>query len=881
MKILRVYDTSPGEIPKSAVEVVALPFATFAFPTEEGCERCALGKRNTAPIKRPFSYDEKKAGKALLVVLSQTVNANNKTISFLYSTISKIWKGPIYFDFAVRCASVLNDISPTNVDACRAYMQTSIAEIKPTLILAMGANAIYSLLGRSVDTMSVRRGFAFLSTRTPVVMFFDPSLIFSNRFISQVFESDLQWALTHRFELPPYDAEARVIQTVSESKEAADDLRSAVWLSIDAEWSGVPYRKLELLSIACVPRGKSYAYVWDRESLKNAEICAELAKLLEDDCARKVGQNIKSDAHALWCGLGIRLRGVVYDARLMRKILDPEAQTRLKTMAELVGMGGHKEEAEQYLDDAEKNINVCLKVAHATFHGETCKLTKQATPRYDKAMLILDKAVAEDIRSTDDPKSFAFALIPQTVLLRYNAADAIATDRLVDLFETDIADSEENFYVWNRLIRPTIEPIIELEKWGIAVSKDAILSYQEMLILKLTDAHRKLIAHTGPDFNPASSHHVSELLYKKMKLKVPYTTKGGAASTDHEALEELLKVAADGKKEIIESLLEWRHWDKQRNTYAAGKTGCEGMLAHVRGDNRIHTTLHTDGARTGRTSSADPNLQNIPSGEKETYDPSLASMSRNVFVASPGNLMISADYSQLELRVAAMLSGDPEMRAIFDEGVDYHLRTAQMLAELVWGIKPEQVEKSHRKACKAVNFGLLYGQHDKQLAEKIGCDAKMAARIRAAVLGRFKVLAAWIKNCLLNAQKYGGAYTMWEGRRARWRPLSKIGDQADDWARGSAERSSWNTPVQGTASEFCVQSLVRLINWVDEEKLAPDVRVILSVHDSIMLDVREDLVPSTIEKVKQVMQGWETPFNVPLVVDVEVGESWGSLKKIN
>jgi len=122
---------------------------------------------------------------------------------------------------------------------------------------------------------------------------------------------------------------------------------------------------------------------------------------------------------------------------------------------------------------------------------------------------------------------------------------------------------------------------------------------------------------------------------------------------------------------------------------------------------------------------------------------------------------------------------------------------------------------------------------------------------------------------------------MWEGRRARWRPLSKIGDQADDWARGSAERSSWNTPVQGTASEFCVQSLVRLINWVEEEKLAPDVRVILSVHDSIMLDVREDLVPSTIEKVTQVMQGWETPFNVPLVVDVEVGESWGSLKKIN
>lgn len=114
MKILKVYDTSPGDIPKSAVEVVTLPFTTFAF-SDECCNRCALGKGNTAPIKRPFSYDENKTGKALLVVVSQAMGANNKVMSFLYSTISKIWKGPIYFDFAVRCASVLNDISPTTI----------------------------------------------------------------------------------------------------------------------------------------------------------------------------------------------------------------------------------------------------------------------------------------------------------------------------------------------------------------------------------------------------------------------------------------------------------------------------------------------------------------------------------------------------------------------------------------------------------------------------------------------------------------------------------------------------------------------------------------------------------------------------------------------
>ena len=887
---------------------------------DANCQKCPLNDgRVKSPCMPAFSADYGKEGSKLLVVSDypgRVEDARNEPMTgrtgvYLRPLLRRNWPGPIYIDNAIRCAPGEKVVHPDWVGACRPYLASVISELMPARVLALGKEAILSITGRSLPTMSVRRGYCFMSTRTPVFMFPNPVNAVGNRFLREGFEDDLEWALTCELKVPPFDSEAWIIRNVADAQEAAKELRSAVWMSIDAEWSGVPYRVVELLSVACVPRGVNHAWVWGREVLKDAEISKVLKGLLEDSQVRKVGQNIKSDCHAIWCALGARIEGIVYDARLMRKVLDPEADAKLEKMAELVGMGGHKEEATRELVKACKCISTLVEKKAAESYGVEQSMTPRAREKVRFAEEHLDRAVAEDLRASDDPKSFAFALIDSEVLMRYNAADAIATDLLVDLLESELAENDAGHYVWSELVKPTIEPVVDVERWGMAVSKDAIMSYQAMLNMKLGTVKSHIFKYAGPDFNPDSPKQVGELLYKKMGLEPAFNTPTGAPSTDEEALGLLRDKLSDAAQiAVVDALLEWRHWTKQRNTYAAGSSGSDGMLAHVRGDGRIHTTLNVDGARSGRTSSSDPNLQNITTGEREMYDKDLAKMAREVFVASPSRVLppipewvqdlfgmppiqddgvvaqrdfsiISADYSQLELRVACMLCGDPEMKAIFDSGVDYHLRTAQMLSKIIWGIEPDQVEKSHRKACKAINFGLLYGQHDKQLAQKIGCDVEMAKRIRAAVLGKFKVLDAWIRERLWYAQRYGGAWTQWNGRDARWRPLWRIGDDRDKNAKGSAERSAWNTPVQGTASEFCVQSLLKLVRWVRENKLEEYVKITLPVHDSIMADARSEIAHPVAQRIHAVMKGWKTPFNVPLEVDVEIGRSWGSLEKID
>lgn len=267
----------------------------------------------------------------------------------------------------------------------------------------------------------------------------------------------------------------------------------------------------------------------------------------------------------------------------------------------------------------------------------------------------------------------------------------------------------------------------------------------------------------------------------------------------------------------------------------------------------------------------DPNLQNIPRAQSIE-----GKMARDCFAAPPGYVLLECDYSQLELRIAAALSGDPEMRSIFEAGVDYHLRTAQLVSQTAWGIPPEQVEDKHRSQAKSFNFGLLYGQGDAALAGNIGCTVAQASRIREAILGKFKVLDRWIKDQLAYATKHGHAWTSWEGKRARRRPLWRIAD-TDEAAASVARNSAHNTPIQGTASDFCIASLTECVRWIEGDNVE-GVRLVLSIHDALLFEVREDLLHETYEQVMRIMQGWDSA-GVPLVADAKAGPSWGSMEK--
>jgi DNA polymerase-1 len=251
-------------------------------------------------------------------------------------------------------------------------------------------------------------------------------------------------------------------------------------------------------------------------------------------------------------------------------------------------------------------------------------------------------------------------------------------------------------------------------------------------------------------------------------------------------------------------------------------------------------------------------------------------MARDCFSVPPGHTMLQFDYSQLELRVAAMESGDELMRQIFLDGLDYHKRTAELVSHTAWGIPPEKVTKAERSQAKAINFGVLYGMGFHALAAQINADVETAERVCNAILGKFKKLDKYCKKQLNEARATGNVWTTWDGRNFRRRPLWRVAD-ADSESRSRAEHGSWNTPIQGKASDYCMFSLVAVVRWLLEEKVPA--KLVLPIHDALLFEVRNDAVEELLYTVPRIMCQWPS-HGVPLVADADLGTAWGSLKQV-
>jgi DNA polymerase-1 len=317
---------------------------------------------------------------------------------------------------------------------------------------------------------------------------------------------------------------------------------------------------------------------------------------------------------------------------------------------------------------------------------------------------------------------------------------------------------------------------------------------------------------------------------------------------------------------VADDILAWRKAIKFKGQYA------DGILGYVQDDGRVHCHYNIDGAESGRPSANDPNMLNIPARGPN------AAACRGIFVAEDGYMLLEGDYSQVELRVAAMLSGDPVMIQMFKDGVDFHTATSVMIAPLLGVDSTDQTAMDAlRGQSKIVNFALLYGDPDEGLAHKLGCDVRTAAKLRAAILGKFKRLAKWIDECQAATRRSGVCRTVWNGEDRRVR---KLYDVADPNAKGhdTAVRSSWNTPVQGSATEYTNASLGAIQAWLDEHPAVP-ARLVLTVYDSIMLEVHEDWVEDVAHVVKDIMESWPSS-GVPIVSELKVGKDWGHMAKL-
>ena len=393
---------------------------------------------------------------------------------------------------------------------------------------------------------------------------------------------------------------------------------------------------------------------------------------------------------------------------------------------------------------------------------------------------------------------------------------------------------------------PLVPVLSRMERAGALVDETLLFQQSHELRLRIDELEREAWSLAGQEFNLASPKQLGDILFNKLEIPVLKKTAKGAPSTKEEVLQEL---ALDYPLPKI--LLEHRGLAKLKSTYT---DKLPTMINTTTG--RIHTSYHQSGTATGRLSSSDPNLQNIPVRNAE------GRRVRQAFIAPDGYKLISADYSQIELRIMAHLSEDPNLLAAFASGQDIHRATA---AE-VFSTPVDEVSADQRRSAKAINFGLIYGMSAFGLAKQLNVGRKQAADYIDTYFDRYPGVLNYMNNVRSSAAEVGYVET-WFGRRLY---LPEINSR-NGMRRQAAERTAINAPMQGTAADIIKLAMIKVDQWLLSSKL--DSKMIMQVHDELILEVRENVLEEVTSGLVSRMEN-AAELRVPLVVDVGVGNNW-------
>ena len=393
---------------------------------------------------------------------------------------------------------------------------------------------------------------------------------------------------------------------------------------------------------------------------------------------------------------------------------------------------------------------------------------------------------------------------------------------------------------------PVSAVLWSMERTGVCVDTGLLAQESAALATRIDQIEEKITVLAGEAVNPASPKQLAHILFEKLELPVKKKTSGGTPSTSEEVLAEL---ALDYP--IAEQILEYRKLTKLKNTYT---DKLPSMVDAT--DARVHTTFGQATAVTGRLASSEPNLQNIPVRTPE------GRRVRAAFVAKAGCVIVSADYSQIELRLMAHLSGDKRLIDAFTAGDDVHRATASE----VFGVALDAVTNEQRRMAKVINFGLIYGMSAFGLAKNLGIDRTSAKRYMDEYFARYPGVARYMETARREAVEKGFVRTIW-GRRL-WIPELK---SPNAQVRAAAERAAINAPVQGSAADVIKRAMIAVDAWIRKEKLKT--RLILQVHDELVFEVPEDEIDRVKEAVPRLMAG-VAHFEIPLLTQVGVASNW-------
>ena len=577
---------------------------------------------------------------------------------------------------------------------------------------------------------------------------------------------------------------------------------AAELVAIDTETTSLDYMQAELVGIsvavgkgeaAYIPVAHEYPGVPDQ--LDRELVLKKLQPWLEDAERVKVGHHIKYDQH-IFENYGIALRGVLYDTMLESYVLNST-------------------------------------------------LTRHDMDSVAARYLGVQTIKYEDVAGKG-AKQIGFEEVALEVAAPYAAEDADITLQLHHALWPKLCETPSLERIYLELEQPLIEVLERMEHTGVMVDADQLGKQSAELAKSIVAAEKRAHELAGQPFNLGSPKQLQEILFEKLELPVLGKTPKGQPSTAESVLQELAE-----EYELPQTILEFRALSKLKSTY----TDKLPLEIDAR-TGRIHTSYHQAVAATGRLSSSEPNLQNIPIRKPE------GRRIRQAFVAPKGHVLLAADYSQIELRIMAHLSGDTSLREAFEERRDVHRATA---AE-VFDVPLEDVIDDQRRAAKAINFGLIYGMSAFGLARQLGIARNEAQSYVDLYFERYPGVKAYMDRTREAARSDGFVETV-RGRRL-YLPEINARNAA---RRQYAERSAINAPMQGTAADIIKQAMIDVHKWLGDTEL--DVRVIMQVHDELVFEVAETALETSLKQIVEIMES-AAELDVPLQVDVGVGANW-------
>jgi DNA polymerase-1 len=598
----------------------------------------------------------------------------------------------------------------------------------------------------------------------------------------------------------------QLIMTEQELQAWINKLKSAQLFAFDTETDNLDYMQANLVGLSFAVQADEAAYlpiahdyVGAPEQLSLSYVLEQLSPILESDQYAKVGHNLKYDMSVL-ARVGVTLRGIQHDTMLESYVLDSTASRHdLDTLCSL------------HLDH--KNIK---------FEEVAGKGAQQIT----------------------------FNQVALDIALDYAAEDADMCLQLHEILHPQLAKQDKQYKLYQQIEIPLLSVLSRLERIGVYIDRASLAEQGQQLSQKINALQQQAFESIGQEFNLDSPKQLQHILFEQLELPVIRKTPKGQPSTAEDVLQEL---AHD--YEFPELILNYRSLKKLQSTYV------DKLPKQICADTgRVHTSYHQAVTSTGRLSSSDPNLQNIPVRTEE------GRRIRQAFVAPADSVILAADYSQIELRIMAHLSQDERLMIAFERGEDVHSATA---AE-VFDVTVEKVDKEQRRAAKAINFGLIYGMSAFGLAKQLGIGRHQAQSYVDVYFERYPGVRAYMDETRELAHEQGYVETLL-GRRLYLPEINSRNAQR----RQYAERTAINAPMQGTAADIIKQAMGSIDAWLTDSQTnkQTSTRMIIQVHDELVFECHQDQLETDRAKIVEYMVS-AAELDVPLEVDANTGENW-------